>query len=119
MKKMFLVFAMITAFAGIAQADLRICSNGICIGRDSDGRGVELTPERPPRRPGYGAEYITCESRDQRYTTCGYDNFRVHSVQITRVLSKASCVYGRTWGYDWNRVWVDRGCRADFRINRY
>src|SRR5882672_7966564 len=25
-------------------------------------------------------------------------------------------VFNRTWGYDRDRIWVDRGCRADFEI---
>jgi len=31
-------------------------------------------------------------------------------------VAKADCVFNRTWGYDRDRIWVDRGCRADFEI---
>ena len=35
-----------------------------------------------------------------------------------RKLSDAPCIQGRTWGYDRNRIWVDRGCRALFEVGR-
>jgi len=37
-------------------------------------------------------------------------------VQLVRKRSDASCDYGRDWGYNRRGIWVDRGCRADFRI---
>jgi Protein of unknown function (DUF3011)/Ricin-type beta-trefoil lectin domain-like len=37
-------------------------------------------------------------------------------VLIIRQRSEADCVFNRTWGYDRDRIWVDRGCRADFEI---
>jgi Protein of unknown function (DUF3011) len=38
-------------------------------------------------------------------------------VRIIRQRSDADCIYNRTWGYDRSRIWVDRGCRADFEIS--
>lgn len=37
-------------------------------------------------------------------------------VLIVRQRSEADCIYGRTWGYDRQGIWVDRGCRADFEV---
>ncbi|MBC8063205.1 MAG: DUF3011 domain-containing protein, partial [Chlorobia bacterium] len=37
-------------------------------------------------------------------------------VRIVRQLSDKPCVYGRSWGYDRDKVWVDRGCRAVFEV---
>jgi Protein of unknown function (DUF3011) len=37
-------------------------------------------------------------------------------VRIIRQRSDSDCIYNRTWGYDRSRIWVDRGCRADFEI---
>ena len=39
-------------------------------------------------------------------------------VRLIRQRSDADCVYARTWGYDRNGIWVDRGCRADFEVGR-
>lgn len=35
-------------------------------------------------------------------------------VKLIRKKSKAPCVLGRSWGYNNNRIWVNRGCEADF-----
>jgi hypothetical protein len=37
-------------------------------------------------------------------------------VQLLRTLSDSACIEGRTWGWDRNGVWVDRGCRAEFSV---
>lgn len=57
---------------------------------------------------------VTCESRGDRYTECviadhGY-------VTLSRQLSDTRCVQGRNWDYDRRRIWVDDGCRAEFRV---
>jgi hypothetical protein len=64
---------------------------------------------------GYGSGYgqtFSCSSDDMRRHYCGVDTSG--GVQIVRQRSDASCIQGRTWGYDRRGVWVDRGCRADF-----
>jgi hypothetical protein len=37
---------------------------------------------------------------------------------LRRQLSNAPCQRNRTWGFDGNSIWVDRGCRADFDFGR-
>jgi hypothetical protein len=66
---------------------------------------------------GYGnGDTFRLESSDGRYRSISIDTRG--GVELVRKLSDASCTYGRTWGYDQNRVWVDRGCRAVFQIGR-
>ena len=60
-------------------------------------------------------DYITCESRGGRYQSCpvsasGY-------VALGRQMSSTSCQQGRTWDYNRNQIWVDDGCRAQFRVH--
>ena len=58
--------------------------------------------------------HVTCESIHNRYQFC-----RVNTrggVQLHRQLSSAACRKDQTWGYDRDGIWVDRGCRAEFRI---
>ncbi|GAP65062.1 hypothetical protein MBSD_n0350 [Mizugakiibacter sediminis] len=61
---------------------------------------------------------LTCGSSDMRYRFCAADVGRGGGVWVERQLSESACVRGETWG--WNRagVWVDRGCRAVFRVDR-
>lgn len=65
--------------------------------------------------PSHG-ETVRCESDRGRRETC---RTRTRGgVRLARQLSRASCVYGRTWGYDRNSIWVDRGCRGLFEVGR-
>ena len=74
---------------------------------------------RPPMGPGPGpgpGRVITCSSNDGRRNFC-----RVHTHRGVRMINQRSgspCIQGRTWGYDRDTIWVDRGCRADFAIMR-
>lgn len=58
---------------------------------------------------------IVCASKDGRPNRCRTD-FRIQSAEIDKRYSGSPCDYGRTWGFDSNEVWVDRGCRARFRL---
>ena len=65
---------------------------------------------------GYGGgREIRCESKDGRYTSCGYVERR-QQVEIRRQLSNQQCTYGRNWGVDGRQLWVDDGCRAVFVV---
>ena len=74
-----------------------------------------LTAQRGPERRG-GRSFITrCSSDDERYTRCHLEGV-VWNVQVDRQWSGSPCIHGRTWGFDNDEIWVDRGCRADFRV---
>lgn len=78
------------------------------------GRGQGL----PLDRPGYvgtrRGEIMVCESRDNRYRHCRANIRR--EARLLRQLSDHQCLRNRSWGYDGNGVWVDRGCRGEFEI---
>jgi len=57
-----------------------------------------------------------CASGDGRRHYCAEGTRG--SVRLIRQRSGSPCNYGRTWGRDWNGVWVDRGCRAEFEVRR-
>lgn len=63
---------------------------------------------------GAQASTITCESRKSSYQSCPVDTSG--GVHLSRQLSSQGCWQGDTWGYDRNRIWVDRGCRAEFQV---
>lgn len=68
-----------------------------------------------PGNPGYQPRpfIVTCgNGGDQR---C-YVNARIYRAELARQRSGNACIYGRTWGYDSNSVWVSRGCRGDFAV---
>ena len=57
---------------------------------------------------------VYCASDDMGKHLCTADTRG--GVQLIQQKSGAPCVFGRTWGYDDRGLWVDRGCRADFRL---
>jgi DUF3011 family protein len=57
---------------------------------------------------------MSCASNDMRRHTCQVDTRG--GVQLVHQNSQAKCIFDRTWGYDQNSIWVDRGCRADFEV---
>lgn len=63
---------------------------------------------------GYGA-LVRCESYDGRYSECIVGR-GVRDVVIERQLSRSYCEEGYSWGRTRGGIWVDRGCRADFRV---
>jgi len=71
-------------------------------------------PAAPPAWAARGT--IRCESRNNSRNFCRVDT--ENSVTLRRQLSNASCQRNRTWGFDRNGIWVDRGCRADFDFGR-
>ena len=68
--------------------------------------------ELPPQPP----QVVECGSRDNRYTLCRVDTSR--GVTLERQLSRAACTQNQSWGITREGIWVDRGCRARFLINR-
>lgn len=55
---------------------------------------------------------IVCESKHKHYQRCPAEIRG--PVRLVNQLSDAPCIQGRTWGYDRNSIWVDKGCRAEF-----
>ncbi|HWU75570.1 MAG TPA: DUF3011 domain-containing protein [Rhodanobacter sp.] len=61
---------------------------------------------------------LQCDSHGKSYQLCQVDVGRHGRVRLVKRMSDARCIEGRSWG--WNRagVWVDRGCRARFVVDR-
>jgi Protein of unknown function (DUF3011) len=71
-------------------------------------REVPQAPQQP--------QTLECSSKDNRYTLCRIDTAR--GVAMERQLSRSICTQNQTWGFTREGIWVDRGCRARFIINR-
>ncbi|MGD9589563.1 MAG: DUF3011 domain-containing protein [Pyrinomonadaceae bacterium] len=59
---------------------------------------------------------LTCESVGGGYNYCRADTD--NNVTMSRKLSFSNCFQGTDWGYDRRGIWVDHGCRAEFRYGR-
>ena len=102
-----LAAALVTAFAGTASAQ----TNGNPNRGTWDTHGSERAAHQRENR----TITVVCESRDGRRHRCAADT--LGQITLGRQLgARAKCVEGRTWGYDSNGIWVDRGCRAEFLI---
>jgi hypothetical protein len=74
----------------------------------------------PPEAGGSGGSgSVSCESRDEARRRCAVPNIDPGSVYLERKLSQSSGQRGTDGGADRDGIWVDRGCRADFRYSRY
>lgn len=67
-----------------------------------------------PGGAGVG-QTLRCESANDRQRRCNVPVRR--SVNLVRQLSSARCIEGGSWGWDRDGIWVDRGCRAEFRVD--
>jgi hypothetical protein len=61
-----------------------------------------------------GTQFIRCESDDGRWNRCDAPRGRV---ELVRQLSRSACVRGQTWGTEGRGIWVNGGCRAEFRVD--
>jgi len=59
---------------------------------------------------------IVCESRNRNFNECRVQTD--NNVRLVRQISRDECRRNRSWGFDRNRIWVDRGCRAEFEFGR-
>jgi Protein of unknown function (DUF3011) len=75
---------------------------------------VLVVPAAPPAWAARGT--IRCESRNNSRNFCRVDT--ENNVSLRRQLSSSPCTRNRTWGFDRNGIWVDRGCRGDFDFGR-
>ena len=66
-------------------------------------------------QPVLAQQMVTCSSDNGKRNYCPADTRG--GVSMVRQRSDARCQQGYSWGYDRRGIWVDRGCRADFRVN--
>jgi len=59
-------------------------------------------------------QVLRCESDNGRQRTCSIP--RNSQVQLVRQLSSTRCVEGQNWGRQSGAIWVNRGCRGEFRV---
>lgn len=106
-------------------------------GRDDDrgpgrgGPGWGHGPGRPgPGRPGpgprpphyppsYRTEYFKCGNYGYQFNECYINSFRMQNIRLYRQDSREACIYGRTYGFNQNRIWTSNACRAVFEITYY
>jgi hypothetical protein len=73
------------------------------------GRGGYGPPPGPPP-----PQIITCSSNNGKRNWCDTGGRR--NIQLNRQISGSPCIQGQTWGIDNRGLWVDNGCRAEFRV---
>ena len=64
--------------------------------------------------PQYGGSEIRCESEDGHRKTCGKNLYG--NADLIRQLSSTACREGVSWGLQGGSIWVDKGCRGEFRV---
>ncbi|RZU42986.1 DUF3011 domain-containing protein [Edaphobacter modestus] len=65
---------------------------------------------------GGGGQTFTCSSDNGGRNYCSIPGGgNPNNVIMSRQISGSACIQGQTWGTDRRGLWVDRGCRAEFR----
>ena len=82
-------------------------------GHGGGGHGGGYPPP-PPYNP-VRTTIVQCDSNLKLFNSCEVGG-QIIDVQLVNQRSNSPCELGRSWGYDHSRVWVDRGCRASFRV---
>lgn len=101
------------------EADFDVITGSAGGGRPGrPGHGRPPGPGRPgPRPPNHEEQVINCDSSGYNYNQCFVGGYgQIIDVQLMRQNSRSACDYGYSWGFDADSVWVDRGCRATFRV---
>jgi hypothetical protein len=65
---------------------------------------------------GIGSQVLTCSSDNGRRQSCPSQYNPISNAQLMKQMGGARCVQGRTWGFDARAIWVDSGCRGQFRV---
>jgi hypothetical protein len=88
---------------------------GLWVDRGCRAEFVVAAGGPPPPQYGGGApRIVTCSSNDGNRKWCDIGPNR--DVRLARQISGSACIQGSTWGVDRRGLWVDRGCRADFKV---
>ena len=58
---------------------------------------------------------VTCESYNYNYYQCALPAY-VLDAWVAYEYSSNACIPNHAWGFSGNILWVDRGCRARFRV---
>jgi hypothetical protein len=64
----------------------------------------------------FGQDVVRCSSDNGRRNYCDVGPNR--EIRFARQVSGSACISGTTYGIERTRIWVDRGCRADFQVLR-
>lgn len=79
----------------------------------AEERGRGRWPKHGRDRDDDG-ERLVCESFEEKEKQC---RIRVrHEVRLIKQKSVTRCIEDRNWGWDRRGVWVNDGCRAEFRV---
>jgi hypothetical protein len=66
-------------------------------------------------RPSGRSMVVRCSSQNGTRRTCPVGGF-IKSATVEQQFSGSPCIQDSTWGFDNRSLWVNRGCRADFRV---
>ena len=58
---------------------------------------------------------VSCSSKRNKRRTCSVDG-PIDSLRLRKTKSNSPCVEGESYGFAGDRIWVDKGCRAEFEV---
>lgn len=94
-------------------------THGIWVNKGCSADFVAGVPDHPQVEAAEkkADQRVSCSSNDGRKNYCDVDT-RGAKVQLARQTGPAPCDEGSSWGYDKQGIWVDRGCRGEFVVDK-
>ncbi|PJK02785.1 hypothetical protein CO615_02140 [Lysobacteraceae bacterium NML75-0749] len=89
-------------------------AGGVWVARGCRGEFGVLRPSHTDTQGAMLWRRLRCESRNGTQVDCPVDTR--NGVRLLRQLSRPDCTLGRSWGFEPDRIWVSRGCRAEFEV---
>jgi len=91
-------------------------------GADGDGSGIWVAKSCRGRfmvergRPFVTEKStVTCKSEDWAYRHSATPTWG-HRIVVGKQLGDTTCTRGANWGFDWNGIWVNGNCAAEFSV---
>lgn len=78
-----------------------------CIGRFLVSRGRPFAKPLP--------DPVTCTSKDWAYQHCKTPTWG-HHIAVKKQLGPVECKHGENWGFDFEGIWVNGNCSAEFSV---
>ena len=60
-------------------------------------------------------EPVKCESKDWAYQHCPTPTWG-HYINVAKPLGPTECKHGENWGFDFQGIWVNGNCAAEFAV---
>ena len=97
---------------GVLRIGLLLIAFGAIPSSLAQAQQTAVSPTNPP--PPSPQQLVTCSSKAGERQVCAADT--AAGAALLRSTGPATCLLGKTWGYDDKGIWVFDGCGGEFAV---